>query len=315
MVTANTNILLGDIPGAQKSGMIRSWVQEYAELPLMVDEYFQTKPSKDAYEVDAMLSNFSYVPVKPEAEAVDYAAYRQLWNQNYVNVTYGLGSGISMEAIMDFKEIEITERTIRNLIAAARRTKEFWGANIINNGTSSAQLGGDGASLLSTQHPTLAGTAATVSSTGYVQSNILSTPADLSEASIEDLLIQIMNAQDTNGNFIQLNAKKIGANPELYFELARILLSPLQSNTANNNINAIKALGKMPQGFFTNPYFMDIDAYYIFTDCDNGLTHYQRMAPTISQDEAFNEAVRKYKIMYRECWYWTDWRSVYSNGL
>lgn len=315
MATANAKILLGSIPGAQKSGMIRTWIQEYEQLPADYDKYYQTKPSKDAYEVDAMLSNYTYIPVKPEAQAVQYAAFRQLWNQNYVNVTYGLGSGISFEAIQDFKEVAVTERVVRNLVEACRRTKEFWAASIINNGTNSSQLGGDGAVLYTTQHPTLAGTAATLSSTGFVQSNTLATPADLSEASIEDLLIQIMEAQDTNGNFIKLKAKSIGANPAQFFELERILMSPLQYDTGNNAINAIKSTGQFPDNYFTTPYFTDTTAFYIFTDCPNGLTHYNRMDPTLSQDEAFNEAVRNYKIMYRECWYWTDWRSTYSNGL
>jgi hypothetical protein len=176
-------------------------------------------------------------------------------------------------------------------------------ANIINRAFSSSYLGGDAKELIATDHPTLDGT----------QSNELSVAADLSEASLEDLLIQIMNATDSRGLRMQLRGKKLIVPPNLAFEAERIVKSNLQNDTANNAVNAVKSMGLLPEGVMVWHYLTDTDAWFIKTDAPEALKLFNRRELAFTKDSDFDTDNFKHKATERYVGGWSDWRGIYGS--
>lgn len=281
-------------------------VGKYEMPPLAFKEVFEEHTSDRSFELDNVVDNFTVAVAKPQGQATQYTSASQRYSTFYNHQTYGLGFEITMEAKQDLKDgmAGIVGRYTEQLIDAARRNQEYRGANVLNRGFNSSYNGGDGAALFSTAHPTAIGN----------QSNTLTNQAALSEASLEQLCIQVNKATDYNGNIANLFTRKLIVPPTLEFEAERILNSVARVATADNDLNALRARGKFTEGFFINKYLDSDNRFFILTTAKNGLKHFERMAPTISQDAAFDTWVDKFKIIFRDSFGWSQWLGAYASG-
>lgn len=296
-------ISTGNHPKALWPG-INSWFgQKYKEHPMECSQVFDTTNSNKAYEEDVESAGFGLAPVKAQGGAVSYDTHSQGNTKRYTHVAYGLGYIVTREEMDDNLYTEVSMKRAAALAFSMRQTKETVAANIFNRGFDAAYTGADGKELFATDHPVLG---------GGTQSNELAVAADLSEASLEDLLIQIMQAKDARGLKISLIGRKLIVPPALSFTAARIVQSDLQNDTANNAINAIKATGLLPEGVMTYHYLTDTDAWFVKTNAPDGLKHMQRVALEFSRDKDFDTDNAKAKAYERYSYGWTDWRGVYG---
>jgi hypothetical protein len=296
-------ITTGNHPKLLWPGLNALFGTTYKDVPLQHTEVFETNTSDKAYEEDVELAGFGLAPVKTEGGSISYDSHSQGPTTRYTNVTYGLGFIETREAVEDnlYKQ-RATNRT-KALARSMRITKETVMANIVNRGFDSSYLGGDGKELLATDHPTLDGT----------QSNELAVAADMSEASLEDLLIQIMNATDSRGLRVRLMGQKLIVPPALAFEAERIVKSNLQNDTANNAVNAIRSKGLLPQGVMVWHYLTDNDAWFVKTDAPDSLKLFNRRKVAFEKDSDFDTDNFKHKATERYVGGWSDWRGLYGS--
>lgn len=293
-------ITTGSHPKALWPGVKAFFGKTYAEKPLIADMVFDASTSDKAYEEYVEETGFGLAPVKPEGGSVSYDTDAQGYIARLMNVTYALGAKVTMEAIDDNQYEDVAKKKAKKLARSMRQTKENVHANILNRGFNSAFVGGDGKELLATDHPTLDGT----------QANEPAVAADLSEASLEDMLILIRGMKDSRGLRIQAKGIKLIIPPQLEFVATRILSSTNQSGTANNDINAVRAMGMLPGGTVTWDYLTDADAWFIKTDVDDGLIKQQRKAMAFTQDNDFDTSNACMKAMERYAAGWADWRGI-----
>lgn len=276
----------------------------YKDKPMMANEVFDVNTSDKSYEEDQELTGFGLAPMKSEGSAISYDTHTQGYTTRYTNVTYGLGFIETIEAVEDnLYKGRATSRT-KALARSMRTTKETVAANVLNRAFTAAYAGGDGKELLATDHPSAAGT----------YSNELAVAADLSEASIEDLVIQIKNATDSRGLRIQLEPVKLIVPNQLFFEAERILGSTLQNDTANNAINAIRSKGIFSGGMMVWSYLTDADAWFIKTDAPDGMKMFNRRALSFQKDSDFDTDNFKHKATERYSVGWTDPRGLYGSA-
>lgn len=275
----------------------------YKEKPMVCNMVFDQRTSEKAYEEIVEETGFGLAPKKPEGDAISYDTDAQGYVTRFTNVVYGLGAKVTQEAIEDNQYFSVATRKAGKLARSMRQTRENVHANILNRAFNSSYTGGDGKELLATDHPTLDGT----------QSNELAVAADLSEASLEDLLTQIRQAKDSRGLRIQLKGQMLIVPPELEFEATRILSSANQSGTANNDINAMKELGVLPGGVVVWDYLTDADAFFIATDAQEGLMTFNRRAVAMSQDNDFDTSNAMMKATERYATGWGDWRGLFGS--
>ena len=296
-------ITTGNHPKLLWPGLKALFGTTYADIPLQHTEVFEVDTSEKSYEEMVELAGFGLAPVKTEGGAISYDTHSQGPTTRLTHVTYGLGFIETIEAVEDnlYKE-RATNRT-KMLARSMRITKETVLANIINRAFNSSYTGGDGKELIATDHPTLNGT----------QSNELTVAADLSEASLEDLLIQIMNATDSRGLRIKLMGKKLIVPPNLSFEATRILKSNLQNDSANNAINAVKSMGLLPEGVMVWHYLTDTDAWFIKTDAPDSLKLFNRRAVAMAKDSDFDTDNFKHKATERYIGGWGDFRGIFGS--
>ena len=297
-------ITTGNHPKLLWPGLHALFGTTYKDKPMQHEKVFEILTSSKAYEEEVELTGFGLAPVKPEADAISYDSHSQGWTKRYTNVTYAFGFIETEEAVEDNQyKGRATART-KLLARSMRHTKEIVCANVINRGFDSNYLGGDGKELFATDHTTLDGT----------QSNELASPADMSEAAIEDMVIQIMNATDSRGLRIQLMPEMLLISNQNWFEASRILKSELQNDTANNAVNAIKANGVFPRGAMAWSFLTDTDAWFIKTDAPEGLKVFNRRAVSFQKDSDFDTSNFKHKASERYSVGWTDWRSAYGSA-
>lgn len=295
-------ITTGSHPKALWPGMHKFFGREYAEWPEEWSQIFDAESSDKAYEEDTEVTGFGLAPVKAQAGAVQFDSESQGPTKRYTHVTYGLGYIVTREELEDNLYEIVSKRRIKALAFSMRQTEEIVCANILNRAFNTSYTGGDGKAMIVSDHPTVAGN----------QSNVLTTAADLSEASIEDLCIQIMNATNSRGLKISLMPQKLVVSPSEAFNAERIIKSSLQSGTANNDINAIKSMGLLAKGITVNHYLTDTDAWFIKTNAPNGLTRFNRRAVEFKQDNDFDTENAKAKATMRFSAGWTDWRGIYG---
>lgn len=296
-------ITTGSFPKALLPG-VKAWFGDsYKELPTFYNRMFNVIDSDSAYEEFVETSGLGLAPVKPEGSAIQYDSHNQGPTTRLTNVTYGLGFIITEEAREDNKYMKLAKSRSRMLGRAMRQTKEIVHANIFNRAFSSSYVGGDGKELIATDHPTLNGT----------QSNELTTAADLSEASIEDLVTQMASATDSRGHRIGLMPKTLVVGPALRFEAERLTQSSGRVGTADNDINTINGL--FPGGVIVNPFLTDPDAWFVITDIpgEEGLISLQRRALKVEDDNDFDTSNAKFKATERYVPGWVDWRSVWGS--
>lgn len=295
-------ITSGAHPKALWPGVKEFFGKTYREKPMKCDMVFDPYTSDKAYEEYVEETGFGLAPIKSEGGSTSYDTDKQGYVSRLNNVVYSLGAKITKEAITDNQYENVAMTKSKKLARSMRQTKENVYANILNRAFDPAYVGGDGVELLSTAHPTIDGT----------QANELAVAADLSEASLEDLLTQIRQAKDSRGLRIDLTGEMLVVPPELEFTATRILSSVNQSGTANNDINAIRSLGLVPQGIVVWEYLTDPDAWFVKTDCDTGLIRQQRWALELTQDNDFDTTNACMKAMERYAAGWGDWRGVYG---
>lgn len=296
-------ISTGNIPKLLWPGLNAVWGRDYEEHAKEFVELFDMDSSDMAYEEEVEMTGFGLASVKSQGAAIVYDSESQQTVTRYTHVNYGLGFIVTEEEIDDnLYEKKGVTRT-QALAFSMRQTKENVAANVYNRAFNSSYTGGDSKELLATDHPTLSGN----------QSNELATSADLSEAALEDLCVQIMNATNSRGLKVGLMPKKLIVPTALSFEAARILKSVQQSGTANNDINALRAMGMFPEGVSINHYLTDTDAFFIRTNAPNGMKLFQRKKASFAQDGDFDTGNLKYKANERYSVGWTDWRGLYGS--
>ena len=296
-------ITTGAHPKALWPGVHAFFGRTYNKHPLVCTQLFGVKSSKKAYEEDVRVTGFGMVPVKPEGSSVSYQAESQADTTRYTHVTYASGYIVTEEEIDDSLYDVVSKRRSESLAFSMRTTKEVVAANVFNRAETAGFTGGDGQTLLSVSHPSTAGS----------QSNRLATAADFSEAALEDLLIQIKNAENYMGLPIAIRAEKLAVPPALEFEAHRVLNSTLRVDTANNDINAVKSMGMLPGGVICNPYFTDEDAWFLLTDVPAGLTCFMRKERRFEMDNDFDTSNAKAKASERYSFGWSDWLGCFGS--
>lgn len=284
---------------------VQSWYgMEYNQYAEECKEIFETRSSRKAYEEVVGTSAFGLASVKPEGGGVSYDTARQGFTNRFTHVTYGLGFIITKEMVEDDQYDVIAQARSKALAKSMRITKETVAANVLNRADTAGYTGGDGQTLLSAAHPHVAGGSF---------SNQLATAADLSEAALEQACIDLGKFEDDRGLRIAVKPQKLILPVDLQFEAERILRTDDRVATADNDLNALKSLGKIPQGFRINHYLTDSDAWFIKTDCGDGMLNFERRSDDFTMDNDFDTDNAKYKATGRYSFGWADPRGIFGS--
>ena len=277
---------------------------EYARYGEEHKEIYETESSERSFEEETKLSGFSAAPVKPEGQAISYDNAQEAWTARYNHETIALGFSITEEAIEDNLYDSLSARYTKALARGMAYTKQVKAASVLNNGFNSTYVGGDGVSLFSTAHPLVS---------GGTNSNTPSTGADLNETSLEAAVIQISLWTDERGLLIASKPKKLIVPPQLQFVATRLLETELRVGTNNNDINAIKNNGVVPEGYTINHFLTDPNAWFLTTDVPNGLKHFERIALQNSMDGDFDTGNVRYKSRERYSFGWSDPLGIFGS--
>jgi hypothetical protein len=253
-------------------------------------EIFETETSERSFEEETKLSGFSAAPVKNEGSALAYDNAQEAWTARYNHETIAMGFSITEEAMEDNLYDSLSSRYTKSLARAMAYTKQVKGAAILNNGFSGSYTYGDGVSLFSTAHPLV---------NGGTNSNRPATAADLNETSLEAAVIQIAGWTDERGLLIAAKPRKLVVPPALMFVATRLLETELRVSTADNDINALKSMNSIPEGYTVNHYLTDNNAWFLLTDVPNGLKHFVRTPMQTSMDADFDTGNARYKARER----------------
>jgi len=253
-------------------------------------EIFEAETSERSFEEETKLSGFSAAPVKNEGSALAYDNAQEAWTARYNHETIAMGFAITEEAMEDNLYDSLSSRYTKALARAMAYTKQVKAASILNNGFSSAVTYGDGVSLFSTAHPLVS---------GGTNSNRPAVAADLNETSLEAAVIQIAGWTDERGLLIAAKPRKLVVPPALMFVATRLLETELRVSTADNDINALKSMNSIPEGYTVNHYLTDTNAWFLLTDVPNGLKHFVRTPMQTSMDADFDTGNARYKARER----------------
>ena len=277
---------------------------EYKRYDQEHKEIYVTESSDRAFEEEVMLSGFANAYVKPEGSAVAYDNAQETFTARYTNETVALAFALTEEAMEDNLYDRLASRYTKALARSMASTKNTKGANILNNGFTGTgnPTYGDGQVLLIASHPTLSGN----------QSNILSTASDLNETSLEQCMIDIANTKDERGLKVAAKAKRLVIPTNLQFVAERLMKSVGRGGTADNDINALKHMGMIPEGYFVNHYLNDTDAFFLITDVPNGMKHFDRAPLKTSMEGDFDTGNVRYKARERYVFGASDWRGIFG---
>ena len=266
---------------------------------------YDMKSSDKSFEVFGVMSGMSTLQNMDENENLSYDDSRESYTPRFNHDKYGLGFKITLEMRQDGRAFAEARRFTKMLSKAVVETKNILAANVLNNGFTSGytQDGGDGVILFSASHPSIYGN----------QSNVVTSNPDLSEAAIEAANIQIQNLRDDRGLRINLKPRKILVNHQQAPDLDRILNSSLRVDTANNDLNFIKASGLVPEGYYATPYLTDTDAWYVLTDAMDGLQFFNRYDSPVEMDNVFDNKNACYSKLIRVSQGWINYRAVMAS--
>ena len=264
--------------------------EEYNRYENEHEEIYVTENSERSFEEELKLSGFGAAPVKDEGSAITYDTAQESFVARYTHETIGLGFSITEEAMEDNLYVSVSARYTKALARAMSYTKQVKAAFPLNNGFSTAFSSGDGVALFSTAHPLV---------NGGTNSNRPSTGADLNETSLEDAIIQIGKYVDERGLKIAAKARKLIIPSDLQFVATRLLQSDYRVGTADNDINAVKTNGVIPEGYSVNHYLTDTNAFFITTDVPDGMKHFVRAPMTTTMDGDFDTGNVRYKARER----------------
>jgi hypothetical protein len=278
---------------------------EYKRYDNESSEIYATESSDRAFEEEVMLSGFANADVKAEGAGVSFDEAQETFTARYTHETVALAFAITEEAMEDNLYDRISSRYTKALARSMANAKQVKGAAPLNNGLPGVATfkTGDAVSLINASHPTIAGTF----------SNTLSTAADLNETSLEQAMIDIAAFTDERGLRIAAQARKMIIPSALQFTAERVLKSPGRVGTADNDINALKNLGMIPQGYRVNHFVTDTDAWYIITDVPNGMKYFDRAPLKTAMEGDFDTGNVRYKARERYSFGCSDPRGIYAS--
>ena len=265
-------------------------------------EIFDKESSDRAFEEEVMLSGFANASVKTEGSAVSFDSANETFTARYTHETVALAFSITEEAVEDNLYDSIATRYTKALARSMANTKQIKAANVLNNGFDTAN-GGDGKALMADDHPTIAGSFR----------NELSTASDLNETSLEQAMIDINAFTDERGLKIAARGMKMIIPSALQFTAERLMKTALRTGTSDNDTNALKSMGMIPQGYVVNNYLTDDDAFFIKTDVPNGLKMFERAAIKTAMEGDFDTGNVRYKARERYSFGWSDWRGIFGS--
>ena len=287
---------------------VKAWFQtKYKEYPIEYLDIFDKMTSTRAFEEEVGVTGFGLAQIKTEGNGIAYDDQSQGYVNRYTHITYGLGFIITREMYEDGQAVTVALRRASALAFSIRQTKETVCANVLNRAFTAAYTMGansDGKELLATDHP---------NKSGGTWSNELTTAADLSEASLEQACIDIGALKTDRGLTIAIRPMKLIIPTALEFDAYRILKSIGRVDSANNDINAIRASGKIPQGVCVNHYLTDSDAWFLKTDCPDGMKYMERKADAFGSENDWDTENAKFKATTRFSVGWSDPRGLYGS--
>ena len=287
---------------------VNSWYgKAYDEHKTEYTDLFETRSSRKAFEEVMGVSGFGLASQKAEGASIAYDTAQQGFLNRFTHVTYGLGFIITREMVDDDQYDVIGKQRAESLAFSMRQTKEINGANVYNRAFSNTYTGGDGVELCSALHPNVS---------GGTWSNELATAADLSEAALEQASIDIMKWTNDRGLRIAVIPQKLIVPPELVFEAERILKTDGRVGTADNDLNALKAMGRFPGGICVNHYLTEgasTDFWFIRTNVKNSMIHFERRSDDFGADNDFDTDNAKYKATGRYSFGWGDAKGVFGS--
>lgn len=284
---------------------INAWYgKAYNEYPVEFEKLFEKYTSNKAYEEDVGQSSFGLAIQKAEGAPIQYDQERQGFTTRYTHAVFALGFIITREIMDDDLYDVVGQKKAQGLAYSIRQTKEILGTNVYNRAFNSSYTGGDGVALLSASHPNIA---------GGTWSNLIATASDLSEAALEQAVIDIAGYTNDRGLKIAVKPKSLVIPYNLQFEAMRILKSVGRVGTDNNDINALNSMG-MFKDVIVNHYLTDTDAWFIRTDVPHGMKYFERNADSFDMDNDFDTENAKYKARFRASWGWTDPRGLYGSA-
>ena len=276
---------------------------EYRQYADETKEIFDTESSDRAFEEEVMLSGFGNAAVKAEGQGIQFDDAQETFTARYTNETIALAFAITEEAIEDNLYDRLASRYTKALARSMASTKNIKGAAVLNNAFNAAFAGGDGVALISTAHPTLAGTF----------SNRLTTNADLNETSLEQSLIDIAAYTDERGLKVAARGMKLVIPSNLQFTADRLMNTKGRVGTADNDLNALNNMGMIPEGYTVNHYLTDTDAFFIKTDVPNGLKHFSRSPIKTTMEGDFDTGNVRYKARERYSFGFSDFRGIFGS--
>jgi hypothetical protein len=301
-------ITTGSHPKALWPGVKAWWGRSYSEHPVEHTDLFDTTTSDKNYEEYVQTTGFGLAPQKSQGQGVSYDSEVQGFVTRLTNVAYGIGYIVTHEELQDNLYEVVSKRRAAANAFSMRQTKENVAANVYNNAFSSSYKGGDNVSLLNASHP---------NTSGGTFSNLLTVAAALSEVAIENLIIQIMLAQNDRGLRINLMPRSLVVHPSNWFEANRIMKSVYQyqaSTAGTNAVNVLHATGALPDGIKMNHYLTSTTAWFIRTmmPSGTGMIHQEREAITFDMDNDFDTMNAKAKSYERYAFGWGDPRALYG---
>lgn len=277
---------------------------EYSRYENEHEEIFESENSDRAFEEEVLIAGFGNAPVKREGDGVEFDTAYEGFTARYTHETIALAFALTEEAVEDNLYDRLGARYTKALARSMAHTKQVKAANVLNNAFSSSYTGGDGVSLVNSAH-TLAG--------GGTYSNTPSTQVDLNETSLEDALITISTFVDDRNLTLALQGMKLIVPPQLQFVADRLLETPGRVGTADNDINAIKNMGMIPEGYAVNHFLTDTDAFFILTDCPDGLKHFVRTPISTNMEGDFDTGNVRFKARERYSFGWSNPRGIYGS--
>jgi hypothetical protein len=275
----------------------KNYANEHAEI-------FDTETSDRAFEEEVMLSGFANAAVKPEGQGVTFDDAQETFTARYTNETIALAFAITEEAIEDNLYDRLASRYTKALARSMANTKQVKAAAVLNNAFDANFAGGDGVELCSIVHPTLAGTF----------SNELTVASDLNETSLEQALIDVAAFTDERGLKIAAQGTKLIIPSALQFTADRLMNSAGRVGTADNDINAVRNMGMVPQGYTVNHYLTSNKKWFLKTDVPNGLKHFVRAPIKTSMEGDFDTGNVRYKARERYVFGFSDPRGIFGSN-
>ena len=278
---------------------------DYKQYPEQHTAIFDTESSDRSFEEETKLSGFGAAPTKAEGDGVVYDTAQEAFTSRYTHETIALGFALTEEAVEDNLYDKLATRYTKALSRAMAYTKQVKAASVLNNGFSASNPGGDGVALFSASHPLVG---------GGVNSNIAPVGVDLNETSLEAAVIQIAAWTDERGLLIAAKPKKLILPPGLQFVAKRLLGTDGRVGTADNDLNALKDMGSIPEGFTVNNFLTDPNAWFLKTDVPNGLKHFKRVALKTGMDGDFDTGNVRYKARERYSFGWSDPLGIWGSS-